>query len=339
MSNHDRLAAADRTHFRTRGDPSNCLGSSQQRLAAVSRWMAVPTPAWLSLPPRPFVVPCLPLTAGEHATHTGPRLGCCMGGVGWKPFWFRFSSVRLSGVLNWLALHALGLLGTPGNGASRRTALNASIAVNCCASPSPVISNCPSMSHRCPIPPRLAPNRQVSAPGGKMADKKNNPMREVVVSGPACLWDGGDGGWDAGRPRSAGDDGERLPERAPSSVSRPPSTHPLSNNMQVEKLILNCCVGESGDRLTRAAKVLEQLSGQTPVYSKGACVRVCACCWFGGGVASTMGTRSMHACTAAAAGAGAADDSSIPTLTSRLPATPTSPPHSPLHGALVRHPP
>lgn len=33
-------------------------------------------------------------------------------------------------------------------------------------------------------------------------------------------------------------------------------------------MILNCCVGESGDRLTRAAKVLEQLSGQTPVYSK-----------------------------------------------------------------------
>jgi len=39
-------------------------------------------------------------------------------------------------------------------------------------------------------------------------------------------------------------------------------------DVRIEKLILNCTVGESGDRLTRATKVLEQLTEQTPVTSK-----------------------------------------------------------------------
>ncbi len=37
----------------------------------------------------------------------------------------------------------------------------------------------------------------------------------------------------------------------------------------VEKIVVNICVGEAGDRLARAAKVLEQQINQKPVYSRG----------------------------------------------------------------------
>ena len=38
--------------------------------------------------------------------------------------------------------------------------------------------------------------------------------------------------------------------------------------IRIEKLIINISVGESGDRLTKAARVLEQLTEQKPVFSK-----------------------------------------------------------------------
>ena len=38
--------------------------------------------------------------------------------------------------------------------------------------------------------------------------------------------------------------------------------------IKIEKLCLNLCTGESGDKLTKAAKVLEDLTQQKPVESK-----------------------------------------------------------------------
>merc|ERR1712008_554722 len=66
-----------------------------------------------------------------------------------------------------------------------------------------------------------------------------------------------------GFPPSTAKEVNAMAETAKTAKARSPM-----RELHIRKLCLNICVGESGDKLTRAAKGLESLTGQKPVFSK-----------------------------------------------------------------------
>ena len=59
----------------------------------------------------------------------------------------------------------------------------------------------------------------------------------------------------------------KAPKKGQQEASAKKKDNPM-RGIRIEKIVLNICTGEAGDRLTKASKVLEDLTNQKPVLSK-----------------------------------------------------------------------
>jgi len=117
-----------------------------------------------------------------------------------------------------------------------------------------------------------------AAAPAKDAGKKDAPKKDAAAAAPAkdaAPAKGAAPAKDAAPGKGATPAPKKDPKKKddasksgkPKKTIQKSAVNPM-RNLRIEKLCLNICVGQSGDRLTRAAKVLEQLTGQTPLTSK-----------------------------------------------------------------------